>query len=182
VSTSPSQRTRSRTRPKRASGALPLVGLVVAIIGLAGAAIGIAALDRPQGRNGGPGSEAETAVAMPIMNIPQTVAGVRVIEPAVDRGPLPLNQTVSQSYELMNTGNDTVRLGQPTIEVLDGCCPPEPTLDRQVLQPGQTATVSMSMQMHPGMDGPHLFHLAVPVGDQDATDALHLYFKGDFGG
>lgn len=47
---------------------------------------------------------------------------------------------------------------------------------------GQKSTVSVSMQMHKGMDGPHLFHLTVPVRNAEGEDALHLYFKGDFRG
>ncbi len=51
-----------------------------------------------------------------------------------------------------------------------------------VVDAGQTAGVGFSTQMHEGMDGPHLFHLTVPFRTAEGADALHLYFKGDFGG
>jgi len=51
-----------------------------------------------------------------------------------------------------------------------------------VVDAGQTADVGFSTRMHEGMDGPHLFHLTVPFRTAEGDDALHLYFRGDFGG
>lgn len=165
-----SKRTRSRS------------SLFVVVGGLLVAALGAVWLSSGGGRPAGvaPGSD---PVAVPGgVREPQSAAGVLVAMPAVDRGVLPLNKTVSQSYELVNTGGGTAELGRPTIEVLDGCCPPQLKLSHATLAPGESATLSFDTQMHPGMDGPHLFHLTVPVRSAEGTDLLHFYFKGDFQG
>ncbi len=123
-----------------------------------------------------------TGLPLPMANTPQTVLGLQVNEPAVDRGRLPLDSTVTQVYEIVNTGTGPAEFGEPTIEVLDGCCPPQIQMTQMMLGPGQMANVGFSTQMHEGMDGPHLFHITVPVRTGDEEDALHLYFKGDFRG
>lgn len=125
---------------------------------------------------------AAAAVPLPIGNGPQTVLGLRVDEPVSDRGRLPLDTTVTQVYEITNTGTGPAELGTPTIEVLEGCCPPQVQMTQMVVDAGQTAGVGFSTQMHEGMDGPHLFHLTVPFRTAEGDDVLHLYFKGDFGG
>ena len=157
-----------------------LAGLSV-VLAMVGAAIWIASTQgdsaKVKASGGDPG-----VVQIPIANYPQTAAGVRVNEPAVERGKLPLNTTIRQVYELVNVGSGTAQFGEPTIEVLDGCCPPEPVLSPGIIGAGEKAIIAMSMQMHEGMDGPHLFHLTVPVRSADGEAALHLYFKGDFGG
>jgi hypothetical protein len=134
------------------------------------------------GSSGNPPDGASAAVPLPIGNGPQTVLGLRVDEPAIDRGRLPLDTTVTQFYEITNTGTGPAAFGKPTIEVLDGCCPPQVQMTQMMLDPGQRARVSFSTQMHAGMDGPHLFHLTVPVRTAEGEDVLHLYFKGDFRG
>lgn len=161
---------------------LPLAGIGLAVLAVAVIALWLASVGGSANPQPAKPGVAEAAVPMPIANEPQTAAGVQVKSPAVDRGRLPLNTTVSQSYELMNTGSSPVQIGTATIQVMDGCCPPDPQVSQSVLQPGDHATVRMIMQMHPGMDGPHLFHLTVPVRGAGGEEALHLYFKGDFEG
>jgi len=178
-----SKTTRPTRRPRLSSrrwiqGGL-LAGLSAVLVVVLGAVWIASQSDDAKVAAGGTDS---AVVQIPIANDPQTAAGVRVSEPAVDRGKLPLNTTVTQVYELVNTGSGTARLGEPTIEVLDGCCPPEPQLSQKSIAAGETALVAVSMQMHPGMDGPHLFHMTVPVQSPAGDDTLHLYFKGDFGG
>ncbi len=160
-------------------------GSLLAVVG--GATLGIIGAVWTSANNGDENtnvaiSTESVVIDIPVAKAPQVAAGVRVSEPAVDRGKLPLNTTVSQVYELVNTGSGTAKLGEPTIEVLDGCCPPEPQLSQNSIAAGEKALVAVSMQMHPGMDGPHLFHMTVPVQSPVGEDALHLYFKGDFGG
>ena len=166
---------RTRSRKPRTRGALLLVGAALLTVLAGGVWLS------------GNGTEAAPAlepasVALPVANLPVIVQGVEVKQPAVDRGKLPLDTTVTQAYQLVNVGSGTVQIGKPAIEVLDGCCPPEPQVSQQSVAPGQATTVSLSMQMHEGMDGPHLFHVVVPVRTAEGEDALHLYFKGDFGG
>jgi hypothetical protein len=50
------------------------------------------------------------------------------------------------------------------------------------LNPGENTTVSVSMIMHPGMDGPHLFRLAVPVYElpSQSAEVLELHVRALF--
>ncbi len=174
------QARRSRTQSSKSahSGLLLTAGaLVLAIVA---GTIWLSSGGREDDGASAPGNSA--AVQLPIANLPQVAGGVQVKEPAVERGRLPLDTTVTQVYELVNTGPEAVLLGKPAIEVLDGCCPPQPQLSHSTIGAGQTATVALSMQMHEGMDGPHLFHLTVPVRSAGGEDVLHLYFKGNFQG
>jgi len=137
-------------------------------------------------RFAGDGNSRSTAdrawAAAPIERAPQTVLGLRVDAPAVDRGRLPLNTAVTQLYEIVNTGTGAAEFGTPAIEVLEGCCPPQVRMTQMVVAAGETATVGFSTQMHEGMDGPHVFHITVPFRSAAGEDALHLYFRGDFRG
>jgi hypothetical protein len=133
--------------------------------------------------SGTPAENSATAgKPLPIANRPVSVLGLRVDDPAIDRGRLPLDTPVTQLYEITNMGTGPAEFGKPTIEVLDGCCPPQVQMTQTLVEAGQTAGVGFSTQMHEGMDGPHLFHLTVPFRTAEGNDALHLYFKGDFGG
>lgn len=52
------------------------------------------------------------------------------------------------------------------------------------LEPGEETFVllSLPMGMHEGMDGPHLFRIAVPVHNGSGADEqLELFFEADFG-
>lgn len=166
-------------KKNRTKGWLRLAAIVaVAVVSIGGAAWFIA--------GGSEGGDAPAGLSagepLPTESAPQTVLGLRVDKPTVDRGRLPLDTTVTQMYDIVNTGTAPAEFGKPTIEVLDGCCPPEVQMTQMVLEAGQKASVGFSTQMHEGMDGPHLFHLTVPFRTADGEDALHLYFKGDFRG
>jgi hypothetical protein len=52
---------------------------------------------------------------------PVKLAGVEVLEPVADAGRVPLNTPVEQTWQLKNTGTTTVKVGTPTIQVLEGC-------------------------------------------------------------
>lgn len=47
------------------------------------------------------------------------------------------------------------------------------------IQPNQETTVSLSMIMHPGMEGPHLFRVTVPVVSEPGQE-LEMYVAADF--
>lgn len=172
------RRTQAARKKSSKNRWLALAGLAVAVALLGGGAW----LFTGDGDKDNPPDGASAAVPLPIGNGPQTVLGLRVDEPAIDRGRLPLDTTVTQLYEITNTGTGPAEFGKPTIEVLDGCCPPQVQMTQMVVDAGQTAGVGFSTQMHEGMDGPHLFHLTVPFRTAEGDDALHLYFKGEFGG
>lgn len=46
------------------------------------------------------------------------------------------------------------------------------------LQPNQTTTVAMTMVMHKGMDGTHLFRLTIPLTGEE--EQLEMYVAADF--
>lgn len=115
---------------------------------------------------------------------PVLVAGVRVDEPSVNLGRQPLNTAVERTFKLRNTGSTSVTLGRANIEVLEGCCPEDPILKTNRIEPGEEVSLlfSLPMGMHKGMDGPHLFRLTVPVrSDAGETGKIEIYVKADFG-
>lgn len=151
--------------------------IVAVLVALTGAVVWTLARDGDAGDSGG-----EAAGVLPVESAPQTVLGLRVNQSTVDRGRLPLDTTVTQLYEIVNTGPGPAEFGKPTIEVQEGCCPPQVQMTQMVVEAGQTASVGFSTQMHEGMDGPHIFHLTIPFRTAEGEDALHLYFAGDFRG
>jgi len=168
-----------RSAAKSKNNWLPVIAAsFVALALLAGGAW----LFSGDGSNGDAEDATAAGVPLPIANTRQTVLGLQVDEPAVDHGRLPLDTAVTQVYDIVNTGTGAAEFGEPTIEVLDGCCPPQVQMTQMVVEAGQKASVGFSTQMHEGMDGPHLFHITVPVRTAEGEDALHLYFKGDFRG
>ncbi len=50
------------------------------------------------------------------------------------------------------------------------------------IEPGGETTLSLSMMMHRGMEGPHLFRVTVPVlGPEGPQGDLELYVRAHFG-
>lgn len=108
-------------------------------------------------------------------------AGGVVVEGARwELGRVPLMVTVEPSWTLRNASGQTVSLGQPHADVLDGCCPGPLALGTTTLAPGGSTTVTFPLQMHPGMDGPHAFDVHVPVTAGPDTEILTLGVVGDF--
>jgi hypothetical protein len=105
------------------------------------------------------------------------VGNIEVMQQTLDLGKQPLNVAIQPAFELKNIGAESALLGQASIEVLQGCCPQNPIMGSLNIQPGSTTTVAVPMMMHKGMDGPHLFHVTVPVL---GGDSLHLYVRADF--
>ena len=116
-----------------------------------------------------PGTRAGTASA----------GGVEVTDGAdIAMGHIPLAFAVNPTWHLRNTSEHPVTLGQPKVTVVRGCCPADPVLGATTLAPGAETTLQFPTQMHPGMDGDHLFRLAVPVDDSPAP--LTVSVAGDF--
>lgn len=108
-----------------------------------------------------------------------TAGGITVTDGAdIAMGRVPLAYAVNPTWHLRNTTDRPVTLGRPKVAVVRGCCPAEPMLGTTTLAPGQATTLEFPTQMHPGMDGDHLFRLTVPVGT--SGDALTLSLAGDF--
>jgi len=87
---------------------------------------------------------------------------------AFDYGDVVNNSWVETTFHVTNVGDqDLVILGEPLVEVVEGCCPPQTTLSQRVLAPGEAATVNMRFSMHAGMDGPHEFRVHVVTTDPE---------------
>jgi hypothetical protein len=93
-------------------------------------------------------------------------------------GHVPLAYAVNPTWHLRNAGDQPVTLGTPKVTVVKGCCPAEPILGATALAPGEETTLEFPTQMHPGMDGDHLFRLAIPVSG--AAEPLVVSVAGDF--
>jgi hypothetical protein len=103
--------------------------------------------------------------------------GIQVDGASIDMGLVPLNTTVTPTWRLRNTGSVPVVLGEPHVEVMDGCCPGKPQFEASSLAPGEETTLTFPLIMHEGMDGPHDFRLHVSVGGE----VLELQVTADFG-
>lgn len=76
------------------------------------------------------------------------------------------NIPVDVTYSLQNVGDKPLRILEvPKVRVLEGCCPPTPTVSSMTLQPGQYGTIAISFAMHAGMDGPHDYRIALKTDD-----------------
>jgi hypothetical protein len=85
-----------------------------------------------------------------------------------DYGDVINNSFVETTFHVTNVGDeDLVILGEPIVEVVEGCCPPQTTLSQRVLAPGEQATVNMRFSMHEGMDGLHEFRVHVATTDPE---------------
>ena len=95
-----------------------------------------------------------------------------VEEQKIDLGYVKLGEYRSLNIKVTNTGDGTLRFKEnPYIEVLEGCCPPQLTVDSLTLKPGESTYVrSPDFMMHEGMDGPHDFALHLKTNDADEPD------------
>ncbi len=85
-----------------------------------------------------------------------------------DYGDVVNNSWVETTFHVTNVGDEElIILGEPLVEVVEGCCPPQTTLSQKVLAPGEEATVRMRFSMHAGMDGPHEFRVRVVTTDPE---------------
>jgi hypothetical protein len=153
---------------------------------VAGAAVfGLAAAGSDDGGLGRTGEL--NAMGMPVVETPGTgtgtteAAGVVAENASWALGRVPLNVAVRPAWNLRNTSDKPVTLGEPHPEVREGCCPGPTTLGTRTLAPGASTTLSFELSMHPGMDGPHDLGLHVPVDDGTTRDqVLTLEVTGDF--
>lgn len=157
----------SSTRPARRRRTSAVAGAAAAIVALAIAvALGFAG-------SGGSGSD---AVADGTAS-----AGGLTVEGAVRHlGQVPLDVTVEPTWTIRNTSDETVTLGTPHAEVLEGCCPGPLQLGTRALGPREETTLVFPLQMHEGMDGQHDFDVHLPVLGPTAA-LLTLGVDGNFG-
>ena len=97
-------------------------------------------------------------------------------------GRVPLNVAVRPAWHLENTGAQAFALGEPHVQINEGCCPGALTYNGPTtLEPEQSTELTFELSMHPGMDGPHDMTIHVPVQYTDGTNSvLDLAVTGDF--
>ena len=131
---------------------------------------------------------ATNTMGMPIIATPGTATGTATAtgisaKPATwALGRVPLDVAVRPLWTFTNTGDDTITLGDPHVQINQGCCPGALTYEgSNTVTPGGTTALTFELSMHPGMDGPHDMTLHVPVLHTDGTtDTLDLAVTGNF--
>ena len=77
-----------------------------------------------------------------------------------------LGKTVQVDFKLTNVGDQPLTFTEaPYVEVVEGCCPPTPTIGSMSLKPGESTTLSVSFMMHGDMGGKHNFRVHVSNND-----------------
>lgn len=128
------------------------------------------------------------AMGVPVVETPggatgrASASGVEVRGALYDLGTVPLQVAVRPQWTLVNTSDQPVELGEPTPEILEGCCPGPFTLGSTRLGSGDSTTLTFELAMHPGMDGWHDIAVHVPVSTASGDDVLDLKVVGDFRG
>lgn len=128
------------------------------------------------------------SMGMPIIATPGAANGVATGDgvaatPSVwALGTVPLNVAVRPDWRIENTGAQAFTLGEPHVQVNQGCCPGALTYNgATTLQPDQSTELTFELSMHPGMDGAHDMTIHVPMQYADGTSAiLDLDVTGDF--
>lgn len=104
---------------------------------------------------------------------PETTGGpsLQTDQQTVDLGNQKSGSTVQVSFTLKNVGDQPLVFTKiPYIEVVEGCCPPTPTIGSMTLQPGETTTVSFPLMMHASMGGKHDLRVHIPNNDPKNKD------------
>jgi hypothetical protein len=84
----------------------------------------------------------------------------------IDHGDVAVSTFVESTFQVQNVGDKPLFIiGDPFIEVVEGCCPPRASADAKSLEPGEITTIRTRFTMGPGMGGPHDFRLHVRTND-----------------
>ena len=107
---------------------------------------------------------------------------IAVEESNIDLGYIKLGEYRSLKIKVTNSGDGTLRFKeQHYIEVLDGCCPPQLTISKMSLKPGESTYVqSPDFMMHEGMDGKHDFAIHLKTNDPANPD-FSVHVLSDWG-
>lgn len=127
-------------------------------------------------------------MGMPVIETPGTSSGeataqdVKAMPASFALGRVPLNMAVRPTWTIQNGGTDVVTIGEPHVQINQGCCPGAFSLKgSNTLAPGAKADLSFELSMHPGMDGMHDMTIHVPIKHANgSTDTLNLGVTGNF--
>jgi hypothetical protein len=97
-------------------------------------------------------------------------------------GYIKLGEYRTIKIQVTNTGDGVLRFKeQPYLEVLEGCCPPQLSIGRMSLDPGQSTYVETpEFMMHEGMDGKHDFAIHLKTNDPVYPEVL-VHVLSDWG-
>ncbi len=163
-----------------------------AAIAVVGASVGAIAVATSRGSSASGTNYRRTGeintMGMPVLETPGTPSGTATAGRATATpsswalGKVPLDVAVRPTWLLHNSGTDAITIGEPHVQINQGCCPGAFSLDGQsTLEPGVDTNLSFELSMHPGMDGPHDMTIHVPVQHADGTtETLNLTVTGDF--
>ena len=163
-----------------------------AAIALDGASVGAIAAATSGGSSSAGTSYKRTgeinAMGMPVLETPGAASGTISTESVMATpstwalGRVPLDVAVRPTWKLQNIGTAAITIGEPHVQINQGCCPGAFTVQGpSTLDPGVDTTLSFELSMHPGMDGPHDMTIHVPVQHADGvTETINLSVLGDF--
>jgi len=146
--------------PKRPSWLFPVVaiGVIVVVIG--------AVLVISQSNQSG--------VAITVNGKPN----VSVDKSVIDFGDVHFGNPVTAIFTVSNSGDQPLKLLQPPqLEVLQGCCPPKAIASTSTINPGGTATVTVTFAMHEGMGGQHEFLVHLLTNDPSQSETQLRIFS-----
>jgi hypothetical protein len=96
----------------------------------------------------------------------------------IDHGNLPLGSSIETTFVVRNIGDKELDiLGNPIVEVVEGCCPPTAQVSSSILAPGQTATITMRYSMHDSMGGKHRFNVHLRTNDPQEPEKILVVYS-----
>ena len=160
----------------------------IALVGLSGFAIVSIASGGSANTTTAAATSGTSSMGMPIIATPGSATGTATTsgvsaEPATwALGRVALDVAVRPNWTFTNTGTQAVTIGEPHVQINEGCCPGAFTFQGPTtVDPGAETGLTFELSMHAGMDGAHDMTLHVPVTHADgATDTLDLTVTGDF--
>ncbi|MEQ1874574.1 MAG: hypothetical protein ABL953_12690 [Ilumatobacteraceae bacterium] len=160
----------------------------IAIVGVSALVIVRASSSTPNSSTVAAATGQTSSMGMPVIATPGSASGTATAtgitaEPAAwALGEVPLNVAVRPNWTFTNTGSETITLGEPHVQINQGCCPGQLSYQgTNTLAPGATTSLTFELSMHPGMDGAHDMTLHVPVTHADGTsETIDLTVTGDF--
>ena len=107
---------------------------------------------------------------------------ITVDQQNIDMGYIKLGEYRTIKIKVTNTGTGVLSFKeQPYLEVVEGCCPPNLSVGKMSLDPGQSTYVETpEFMMHAGMDGKHDFAIHMKTNDPSNPELL-VHVLSDWG-